>query len=147
MFTSDSGHFAVMVDTTLVQTVLQAQDGLDVRLKAFADDDTADVNVRCHNLSSEGITTADQFLKAYADEMVANGAARPQIYDMGGGTLFFKGITSTYNDEILGEMAMYLFAANDNKGNIYTIYFENYAKDADAYTNVVNGLFASLTPM
>jgi len=147
MFTSDSGHFAIMVDTTLVQTVLQAQDGLDVRLKAFADDDTADVNVRCHNLSSEGITTADQFLKAYADEMVANGAARPQIYDMGGGTLFFKGITSTYNDEILGEMAMYLFAANDNKGNIYTIYFENYAEDADAYTNVVNGLFASLTPM
>ena len=147
VYQSDSGHFAVMVDMTLVQTVLQAENGLDVRLKKFADDDTADVNVRRHSFSSEGITTADQFLNAYIEEMVSEGAARPQIYDMGGGTLRFRGITSTYTDEILGQMAMYLFAADDGKGNIYTIYFENFAEDADAYTDVVNGLFVTLTPV
>ena len=135
-----------MVDTTLVANVTEIQDGFHIRLKAYADDEDADITVKRNNFSSEGITTADQFLEAYIADMVSEGAARPQIYDMGGAYVMFKGITSTYTDEDF-ELAMYLFAADDGKGNVYTIYFENYPELIDGYTLVINGLFATFMVM
>ena len=146
IYTSQSGGFAFMVDKTLVSSVTEITDGFHIRLKAYADDEDADITVKKNNLSSEGITTADQFLEAYISEMVAQGAARPQIYDMGGGYVMFKGITSTYTDDDF-QLVMYLFAADDGKGNVYTIYFENFPELVDGYTLIVNGIFATFMVM
>ena len=145
MVTTSSG-FGFMVDTTLVQSWKEIDGGVDIRLKRFANDEDADITVMKNDFSSEGITTAEQFLQAYVQEMVSEGAAAPEIYDMGGGFMQFKGITSTYTIEE-DTYAMYLFAADDGKGNVYTIYFENTPDTADTYSPVVNGLFATMTAM
>ena len=36
---------------------------------------------------------------------------------------------------------------DDGSGNIYTIYFDAWPEEVNLYTEVVNGLFATLTPM
>ena len=143
MVTSSAG-FGLMVDTTLVQSWKEINGGLDIRLKQFANDEDADITVMKNDFTGDGIHTGEQFLQAYIQEMVSEGAAAPEIYDMGGGFLQFKGITSTYTVEE-DTYAMYLFAADNGKGNVYTIYFENTPEAADAYTEVVNGIFATLT--
>ena len=136
--------FAFMVDTTLVQSWEEKEGGVNVRLKQFANDADADITIMKNDFTGEGISTAQQFLEAYIQEMVKEGAEAPQIYDMGGGYLQFKGITSTYTVEEQ-VYAMYLFAGDNGQGTIYTIYFENTPETVDAYSPVVNGIFATLS--
>ena len=136
--------FAFMVDTTLVQSWEEKDGGVNVRLKQFANDADADITIMKNDFTGEGISTAQQFLEAYIQEMVKEGAEAPQIYDMGGGYLQFKGITSTYTVEEQ-VYAMYLFAGDNGQGTIYTIYFENTPETVDAYSPVVNGIFATLS--
>ena len=145
-FSSANAGFAIMCNTSLVDSVWDQNGGMHVRLKALADDDSCDIVIQRNDFRSEGISTKEDFLQAYIADMVAEGAAAPPIYEMGGGVLQFKGITETYTEEDM-QFAMYLFAADDGNGNIYTIYFDCLPEEADYYSEVVNGLFATLTPM
>ena len=146
MFACMSGSFAIMCDMAEVDSVWEMNGGLNVRLKQLAYDEDADIVIRRNDFRSDGITTKEQFLDAYIQSMfIEEGAAAPQIYDMGGGTMQFQGITSTYNEDGV-EFSMYLFAADDGKGNIYTIYFDTWPEDAQYYSMVLSGLFATLTP-
>jgi len=146
IFMSYNAGFGIMCNMQLVDSVWEVDGGMHVRLKALADDEDCDIVIRKNDFRSDGITTKEQFLEAYIDSMIESGAARPQIYDLGGGTLQFKGITENYNEEGV-EFSMYLFAADDGSGNIYTIYFDAWPEEVNLYTEVVNGLFATLTPM
>ena len=146
VFSSYNAGVAIMCNMALVDSVWDLNGGMHVRLQALADDEDCDIVIQRNDFRSEGVSTKEEFLQAYIADMVAGGASAPQIYEMGGGVLQFKGITENYTEEDL-QFSMYLFAADDGNGNIYTIYFDCFPEEADLYSEVVNGLFATLTPM
>ena len=145
-FSSGNAGVAIMCNMNLVDSVWEINNGMHVRLQALADDPDCDIVIQRNDFRSEGISTKEEFLQAYIAEMVSEGSTAPQIYEMGGGVLQFKGITENYTEEDI-EFSMYLFAADDGSGNVYTIYFDCFPEEVDYYSEVVNGLFATLTPM
>ncbi len=104
----------------------------------------ASIFVSKNSFQDQGVSTAQDFIDSYSEQLKQNGTSQTQPLSFQGGNFNFTGVLAPYMNGST-QCGIIVWACNDSNGNIYAVYYECSENDLTLYNEIASGIMYSLT--